>query len=114
MLMKTRGKTAVQNRRWYFTRPKQFFYELEEIHPRKVKRIECWGPWTKNGAPTQPEYEEVYEDDEKYLTRLGLLFDFEAAMAKKGTRTAKKAVEMDENEAETGENELEPKNKDFE
>jgi hypothetical protein len=107
-------ETWAKNRKWFFTRPEQFFYELEEIHPRKVKRIKSWGPWTKDGAPKEPEYEEVYEDDEQYLTRLGLLFDFEAAITKKRVKTSKKGVAMDENGLETAKIELETKNKDNE
>jgi hypothetical protein len=103
-----------KNRRWYFTRPEQYFYELEEKYPRKVKRIKSWGPWTSEGAPKEPTFEEDIEGDEEYLRRLDLLFDFERAMGKKRGKTSKKAVEMDENGLETAKIELETKNKDNE
>jgi len=61
-----------------FKRPKAYLAELERKHPRKVTgQRESWTHWDNNGAPKSPTIEFIYETDEEYLTRLGLLESWE-------------------------------------
>lgn len=54
------------------------FWEWEMPEPRlKVGTHEYWGPWTKDGPPKEPEILDVFEDDEVYLRRVGLLENWE-------------------------------------
>jgi len=79
--------------------------------PRRERRLKFPGL----GASFEKKLKFFSQENERqYLTRLGLLFDFEAAITKKRVKTSKKAVEMDENGLETAKIELETKNKDNE
>lgn len=66
-----------RERKQPFRRPDQYLEELEEKHPRKRTGYEVWtGPWTGSG-PGKERRDPIYETDEKYLTRLNLLFNWE-------------------------------------
>lgn len=61
-----------------FRRPYPFWDELEAEHPRKKTGTErWWGPWTKSGPPKTETVSPVFENDQQYLARLGLLEDWE-------------------------------------
>lgn len=67
-----------------FVRPWPYLAELEKEHPRRqVGVVEWWGPWTPAGAPTEPESEAEFENDQEFLTRLGLLEPWEVELLKK-------------------------------
>jgi hypothetical protein len=69
-----------------FQRPMRFWDELERTHPRlQVGVVEWWPPWTAAGPPTKPESEAEFENDQEFLTRLGLLAPWEVELLKKRT-----------------------------
>ncbi len=68
-----------------FSRPWPFMDETEKAHPRlQVGIVEWWGPWTASGAPTEPESEAEFENDQEFLTRLGLAEPWELETLRKG------------------------------
>ena len=66
---------------WAGKRPAAFFDELEVAgHTRrKTGTGRYWGPWTKDGPPTEETEYDLIENDWQFLNRLGLLEPWERA-----------------------------------
>jgi hypothetical protein len=66
-----------RDRKQPFQRPNIYLAELEAEHPRRKTGIHKWyGPVRPDGGD-RTKTEDVYETDEEYLSRLGLLEPWE-------------------------------------
>ena len=72
----------IGRRSWAF-----FEYDLEPVHPRLVVGKEMYHAPYGNGPVPRPGGKDVQEDDAQYLSRLGLLYEWEKeALKRKETK----------------------------